>query len=341
MRLLLNLFLPINRDQELPRNNGSCPMSKLKNITSSKEFGMFLALSGLFIFCSLFLNNFLTGANIQNLSRQVALLTILAVGEAFVIISAGIDLSVGSMIAFTGVLTAVFYAEYHISLILVIPLVLIISVFFGVYHGFLITRLKVPPFVATLGTLGIAKGLALVITEAQPKPVLSPFLNSLGNGKFLGLFIPVYIAVIVVIVAAVLMKYSLFGRYLYSIGSNYEAARLSGVKVRLVQTGAYMAAAFLAGLTGIIYAGYLREGSPRTGGAYELYAIAAVVIGGCSLNGGEGKILGVVIGAAVMQIIQNALGLSDISSFWQDAVVGAVVVGAVVLDYFRRRKFMP
>ena len=314
---------------------------KLKNITSSKEFGMFLALFGFFIFCSIFLDNFLTGANIQNLSRQIALLTILAVGEAFVIISAGIDLSVGSMIAFTGVLTAVFFADNHLSLILVIPLVLIISVSIGVYHDFLITRLKVPPFVATLGTLGIAKGLALVLTEAQPRPVLSPFLNFLGNGKVFGIFIPVYIAFFVVIAAILVMKYSLFGRYLYSIGSNYEATRLSGVKVKLVQTGAYMVSAFLAGVTGIIYAGYLREGSPRTGGAYELYAIAAVVIGGCSLNGGEGKILGVLIGAAIMQIIQNALGLSDISSFWQDAVVGAVVVGAVVLDYFRRRKFTP
>ena len=311
---------------------------KTKEITGTKEFGMFLSFLILFIFCSVFLDNFITGANIQNLSRQVALLTILAVGEAFVVITAGIDLSVGSMIAFTGVLTAVFFSQFNIPLYFSIPMVLSISLFIGYYHGFLITRFKVPPFVATLGTLGIAKGLALVITEAQPKPVLSSFLNFLGNGKFLGLFIPVYIALIVVVISILVMKYSLFGRYVYSIGSNYEASKLSGVKVRRVQIKAYMISALLAGITGILYAGYLREGSPRTGGAYELYAIAAVVIGGCSLMGGEGKIIGVVIGAAIMQLIQNALGLSDISSFWQDAVVGAVVVGAVVLDYIRQRR---
>ncbi|MFC1725087.1 ABC transporter permease [candidate division KSB1 bacterium] len=312
--------------------------SKAKDITGTKEFGMFLAFLILFIFCSVFLNNFITGSNLQNLSRQIALLTILAVGEAFVVITAGIDLSVGSMIALTGVLTAIFFSQFHIPLILAIPMVMIISLLVGYYHGLLITRFKVPPFVATLGTLGIAKGLALVITEAQPKPVLSSFLNFLGNGKFLGLFIPVYIALIVIVVSILIMKYSLFGRYVYSIGSNYEASRLSGVKVRRVQITAYMISALLAGVTGILYAGYLREGSPRTGGAYELYAIAAVVIGGCSLMGGEGKIIGVVIGASIMQLIQNALGLSDISSFWQDAVVGAVVVGAVVLDSIRQKR---
>jgi len=312
--------------------------SGLKKIADSKEFGMFVAFLLLFIFCSVFINNFLKSTNIQNLSRQVALLSILACGEAFVVITAGIDLSVGSMIAFTGVLTAVFFSDFNFPLILVIPLVLLISVFTGLYHGFLITRFRVPPFVATLGTLGIAKGLSMVITEAQPKPILNEFLYFLGNSKFLGMFMPVYIAIFVLIISTCIMKFTLLGRYIYSIGSNYEAARLSGVNVKGVQTAAYMISSFLAGLTGILYASYLREGSPRTGGSYELYAIAAVVIGGCSLMGGEGKIIGVVIGAAIMQVIQNALGLSDISSFWQDAVVGTVVVLAVILDSFRQKR---
>jgi ribose transport system permease protein len=297
---------------------------------------------------------FVKPANLAVIMRFIATFGMLAIGEVLVIITGGIDLSVGSMLAFTGVITAWMMLKGigNIPPIGVAPAILITLItgaLVGIWHGAFVTKLKIPPFIITLGTYLIARGLAANITRGYPQVFDSghPFLI-LGQGDLAallglhgwGLFGAIPISFVILLVIAVIvfiiLNHTPLGYRIYAVGGNIEAARLSGVNVDRVRIFCYATSGFLAALTGVILASRLGQGTPVVGSAYELWAIAAAVIGGTSLMGGEGTVIGAILGAAIMGVMQNGMVVLNISSYIQDVILGTVLVIAVVYDTVRR-----
>jgi len=241
------------------------------------------------------------------------------------------------LVALTGVLVALFMKN-GIDMYISILLVLLFSSTIGLWHGFFVTKLNVPPFIITLGTLTAARGLASVITKGWPIIGLPEKFFFIGQGEILGIPFPLIILIFFTLLSFFITKYTVLGRNLYAIGGNIEAARLSGIDVDKIRIYTYIFGSFLAGVTGIIIASRLSQGQAGVGGGYELSAIAAAVIGGTSLSGGEGTILGTIIGATIMSVIYNGLILLEISSYWHDVVMGLVIVTAVTLDIWRKKK---
>ncbi len=302
-----------------------------------RELNILIALIVLSVFITVMNPKFITPFNLQVVARQIAIYGLLAIGETLIIIGGGIDLSVGSLVALTGVLVALFMKN-GIDMIIAIILVLIISSLIGLWHGFFVTKLNVPPFIITLGTLTAARGFASVITKGWPIIGLPEKFFFIGQGYIWGIPFPTLIFIAFALLAFFITKYTVLGRNLYAVGGNIEAARLSGVDVDKVRIFTYVFSSFLAGITGIIIASRLSQGQAGVGGGYELSAIAAAVIGGTSLSGGEGTILGTVIGASIMSVIHNGLILLEISSYWHDVVMGLVIVTAVTIDIWRKKK---
>lgn len=302
-----------------------------------RELNILLALFILCAFITIMNPKFITPFNLQVVVRQIAIYGLLAIGETLIIIGGGIDLSVGSLVALTGVLVALFMKN-GIDMIIAIILVLLISCMIGLWHGFFVTKLNVPPFIITLGTLTAARGLASVITKGWPIIGLPEKFFFIGQGYLWGIPFPTILLIIFAILAFFITKYTVLGRNLYAVGGNIEAAKLSGIDVDKVRIFTYVFGSFLAGITGIIIASRLSQGQAGVGGGYELSAIAAAVIGGTSLSGGEGTILGTIIGASIMSVIYNGLILLEISSYWHDVVMGLVIVTAVTIDIWRKRK---
>lgn len=283
-------------------------------------------------------------ANLAVIMRFVATFGILGIGEILVIITGGIDLSVGSMTALTGVLVAwlIINGAFGIASFGVIPaiiLVLLFSAAVGLWHGFFVTKVGVPPFIITLGTWLIARGLAAYLTRGYPIvfPFEHPFLV-LGQGEFRSIPVMFMVLIAVALVVSFILNLTTLGRHIYAVGGNREAARVSGVKVDAVRMFSYAACSVMAGITGITLASRLGQGTPVVGTAYELWAIAACVIGGTSLFGGEGTVLGAVVGAAIMGVMQNGMVLMNTSSYVQDVILGIVLVIAVTYDTLRRRR---
>jgi ribose transport system permease protein len=316
-----------------------------------REAGVFIALLVLSLTIGLYLHfvrhqdTFLTPGNLQNLSRQIALLGVFALGEAIVIIAGGIDLSVGSVIGFSGMLCARMFADWHWPLAAAIFAALVASLAIGFLHAALIHHLRVPPFIVTLGSLSILRSVAQLMSNAMPIPTVGEGLNSSGldflvSGRLLGVPVSVCLLLILVLALELMMRRSRTGRYLYSIGSNEEAARLSGVGIFRTKAVAYGLSALLAGLAGVLYVGYNGQGDPRSGFGYELNAIAAAVVGGCSLQGGQGTLLGAILGAAILNVILNGINLiiQKNASLWEGTIVGSVVVLAVLLNVVGRRR---
>ncbi|MDH7482215.1 MAG: ABC transporter permease [Armatimonadota bacterium] len=300
-----------------------------------KILGMILLLVALCIAIYLVNPRFITPVNLQNLTRQIALLSIFAIGEGIVILSGGIDLSVGSIIAFTGLLVAYLVTTLGVPPALATTFVLALCVIIGFAHGMLVTKLKLQPFIVTLCTMLIFRGLARRLTEDDTRGFGNQFesFRMLGEGALWGIPVPVIILITVAVIAHFFMRYTVYGRYLYAIGRNPNAARYAGVKVDRMQTASYLVCALLSGVAGILYATYTNSVQPATTGqAYELYAIAAAVLGGCSMRGGEGTILGIIVGASIMRVMYNGIILVGISTFWEFAVIGTVILIGVVAD---------
>lgn len=287
---------------------------------------------------------FLKPVNLAIIMRFVATFGLLAVGELLVIIVGGIDLSVGSMTALTGVLVATLMLKgvgpvASFPMLVAILIALAFSALIGTWHGVCITKLHVPPFIITLGTWLMARGLAAFITRGYPivYPSGTPFLV-LGQKEFFQIPIMFIILVLVALLAAFILGSTTLGRHIYAVGGNIEAARVSGVNVDRVRLFCYASSGVLGGLVGVLLASRLGQGTPTVGSAYELWAIAATVIGGTSLFGGEGTVLGVIIGAAIMGVMVNGMVLVNLSSYLQDVVLGVVLVIAVTYDTWRRRR---
>lgn len=295
--------------------------------------------------------NFATPTNITNVLRQITYNTILAVGQTFVIITAGIDLSVGSVVALSGVVMAIFANAMPFGGFPLIVATLIVGIAVGAAAGFVnsvpVVRLNLPPFITTLAMLQIARGLAYKIAHGRPIPVNSDAFNGMGIGYVgsgllapLGLpGIPVAVLwmIAIVVLFAILLGRTRFGRYVYALGGNEEAARLAGVNVARVKTMVYVLSGSCAAIAGLLLMARFASGSPQTGEGFELNSIAAAVVGGTSLMGGRGLIAGTFVGALLIGVLNNVMNLLNIESYTQEIVLGGVILLAVILDELRKR----
>jgi ribose transport system permease protein len=313
-----------------------------------KRFQSIIALLLLCIFLSLFTDKFFTASNGLNVLRQVAVNVCIATGMTLIILTGGIDLSVGSVLALCGAITAGLLkngmqfvsADLFVGFTVLgaILAAVIVGAAIGFFNGLTIAKFKVPPFVATLAMLTIARGFTMLYTGGHPISNLGSSFANIGTGSWLGLPVPVWIALAVVLLAIFVTQKTRLGRYIYAIGGNETAARLSGIAISRVKMMVYAIGGGLAAIGGVIVTSRLDSAQPNAGIGYELDAIAAVVIGGTSLNGGKGTITGTVIGAVIIGVLNNGLVLMNVSPFWQQVVKGAVILLAVVLDKFGDKK---
>ncbi len=307
--------------------------------SAKKELTMLGVLLALFVGTAILNPNFLGADNLSNNVRHIALISLFALGEAIVIIAGGIDLSVGSLICIAAVTTSYLTMFLGFGIGAAALLALLVSLVIGVAQGALIAWLGVQPFVVTLGSMLLLRGAAEVLTGGTDVGFQGKFpgFRALGEGSALGLPMPFWFALGALLLTAFLMHKTLFGRYCYAIGSNAEAARLSGVPVSWVRLITFVLSAFLCGVSGLLYVAYLPTATPSLGSAYELHAVAAAVLGGCSLQGGRGSVFGVVIGAGILQLTFNAVNLVG-KSLWQNVVAGGVILAAVIVDRVLEKK---
>jgi ribose transport system permease protein len=291
---------------------------------------------------------FLLKENLRNVANQIAVIAMVAVGMTMVIITGGIDLSVGSLIALAAVSVAGMIggmggsgAGTGAMLVAGLAAVLLCGLF-GLFSGFTITRFRVPPFIATLGMMQVASGLAYILSKGKPIYRVPESFVVLGRSADPLLGIPYAVIVMAALFAAahLLMSRTTLGRYVYAVGGNEEAARLAGVRVGGVLVFVYAVSGMLAGFGGVVMASQLKSGAPTYGVMYELYVIAAVVVGGTSLSGGEGKILGTLIGAFIIAVIQNGMNLTNVESYTQKVVLGLVILGAVLIDRLKQQGWL-
>jgi ribose transport system permease protein len=304
-----------------------------------KELGIFVLLVALCAIVSIKNPSFLTAANLQNTGRLIGAFGIFSLGLGLVIITGGIELSVGSMMALLGVLLSIMLTEWHLGALPAVLLCLMIVMGLGLLHGMLVTRVKVQPFIVTLCGLLLYRGLARFISEDETKGFGSAegfeSLRFLASGNLLGIPMPFVLLIVISALMWVFLHRSVFGRYLFASGRNEEAARYSGINTNLVIASAYIISAALTAISGIIFAFYTNSISPAShGNFYELYGIAAAVLGGCSLRGGEGSVIGILIGTALLQVLQNLVNLLNIPSSLNFAVMGAVILIGVLADQF-------
>jgi len=312
-------------------------------VNNLEKFLPYVVLIVLIIVFTITANNFFTLRNILSLMLQTSTVTLMGIGVTFTIITAGIDLSIGSLVALTGTV-AVMVAIAGVPIWLSWIIGMLTGAFCGLLNGLMVTKLKLPPFIATLGMMLVARGVALTITNAAAYPAPEGF-GDLGNGtilgtgaKFPGIPYPVIIMVAVAFLFHFILSKTRTGRYTYAIGSNEEAARLSGIKINQVKNIAYIISGLLAGLVGIILASRMVTSQPNSASGYELNAIAAAVIGGTSLMGGVGTVGGTVIGSFIIGTLTVGLTMSGANYYVQQIVIGLVVIGAVTFDQFRGRK---
>lgn len=286
--------------------------------------------------------NFLTIHNIFNVLRQVSINALIAFGMTFIILTGGIDLSVGSMLALTGAVTAGFLAG-GMDPIFAMSLGLLLGAVLGAINGIIIAKGKVAPFIATLATMTIYRGLTLVYTEGKPISGLGDSLSFqlLGKGYFFGIPVPIVTMILAFAVLYFILKKTTFGRRVYAVGGNEEAAKLSGINADRIKIYVYALTGFLSALAALILTSRLNSAQPTAGNMFELDAIAAVVLGGTSLTGGRGWIVGTVIGALIIGVLNNGLNLIGVSSFFQQVVKGAVILVAVLLDRKKKHKELP
>tara|TARA_B100000945_G_C20285474_1_gene550785 strand:- start:15 stop:941 length:927 start_codon:yes stop_codon:yes gene_type:complete len=287
--------------------------------------------------------NFFSAFSIRSVLRDTAIWSLFALGQAVVIISGGIDLSVGSLVCFLGVLTVVFsQSDLALPFPLVMLLIMLIAASIGVFHGLLICKLDLQPFLVTLCSLLTFRGLARVITQDRTmsfNPAELPILRELGAGIWWGIPVPVFVLVGVLVPLGLFMHFTVSGRYLFAIGSNIEAARFSGVRVNLLRTCAYALCSILAALAAILEAGDVGSIPPSSAGlAYEMYGITGAVLGGCALRGGQGSLIGVVLGMGILRVIKSSIVFLGINTYWTFAVTGIVLLAAVIIDSTIRRR---
>ncbi|HKB10924.1 MAG TPA: hypothetical protein VKD69_09720 [Vicinamibacterales bacterium] len=303
----------------------------------ARQFGTLIGLVTLCLVLWILTPYFLTISNLLNVAEQTSINAIVAVGMTFVILSGGIDLSVGSIVALSGVVLGLALRGGHL-LAVALALSLATGAACGAVNGLLVSLGGLPPFIVTLGTMSIARGAALLVTEGRPVSGFEASFRVLATGRAGFVPAPVVATALVYLVAQLVLTRTTFGRYVYAIGGNEEATRLSGVAVRFHKTMIYVVSGVTSAIAAVILTARLNSAQPIAGMMYELDAIAATVIGGTSLMGGEGTLAGTLVGALIMGVLRNGLNLLGVSSFLQQIVIGAVIVVAVLLDTVLKRK---
>lgn len=336
----------VEMKQTITGSTGNFSLSRL-----AQNYGIFLIF---IIICIIFAfwtkGVFFQGENIVNVLRQISINAIIATGMTFVIITGGIDLSVGSIVALVGVFTAQLLLKFHgvgvpiwLNIILSCLGGMVLGAASGAFTGFTVTRFRVPPFISTLAIMTAARGVAFMICNGRPVWNLPLLFNYVGRGYILeSIFkkwfpVPVLIMAIVMVLAYIILTRTTTGRYIYAIGGNEEASRLSGINVWGIKTFVYVFSGVTAALGGIILTSRLASGQPNAGQSFELYAIAATVVGGTSLAGGQGTIPGTLIGALIMGVLNNGMNLAGVESYSQNVIIGAIILGAVLLDQMRKK----
>ncbi|WEV69232.1 ABC transporter permease [Bifidobacterium sp. ESL0775] len=319
---------------EKTKGNGSHAWDVVKRFAARNG-----ALIGLIILCvvlAIATPAFLTPSNLLNVGIQAATVAILAFGQTFVIVAAGIDLSVGAVAALSSMLVAYTGASMGLPGWLTIIVGLIAGAVFGGLSGLANAYLKLPSFIATLAMMSVARGLTLVISDGRPIST-SGMVNFFGS-DILGIPVPIIMMVIMAIIASVILNYTSMGRSMYAVGGNMEASRLSGISVHKTQITVFILSGIFAAVAGLVIAGRLNSAQPQAADGYEMDAIASVVIGGASLSGGKGRVSGTFVGAILLAVIRNGLNILNVSSFWQKVVIGLVIAFAVSFDTLRRKE---
>ncbi|WP_122790485.1 ABC transporter permease [Intestinibacillus sp. Marseille-P6563] len=311
-------------------------MKKLSIKSMSNTIVVLAALVVLCIALSLASPYFATKNNLINIVLQAAINATLACGMTFVILTGGIDLSVGSIVAFAGILLGVML-KAEIPLAMALLGCVLIGGICGLVNGLLVTRINLPPFISTLGMMSIARGGALYIADGRAISGFSGKLNYIGSGTILGIPVMILIMALTFLIGLFVLKFTRAGRYIYAIGGNVEATRLSGINTNRYTTLVYVICGLTAGLAAVLLTSRLDSAQPVAGEGYELDAIAATVIGGTSLSGGEGKLSGTIIGALIIAVLNNGLNLLNVSSYIQQIVIGLVIILAVTFDRIRSK----
>lgn len=297
-----------------------------------KDYGIVIVLVALIVFFSSTTTAFLRTANLLNVARQVAMLGISAVGMTFVILTGGIDLSVGSLMSLLNIVGALLLVEAGVHPALAVTVALVLALFLGALSGFIITRLRIPPLITTLAMMTSLRGFSYVLSGGLPVWGFPESFRVLGQG-YIGIIpIPVVIMVVVFIIGWVFLNRTSLGTYIYGIGGNEEASRLSGIDVRNVKVMVYALSSFLTGIASMIMLSRLNTGQPVVGTMFELQVITAVVLGGISIMGGEGKLLGVLVGVLIIGVLNNGMIIMNIDEYYQRVASGIVLLAAVTLD---------
>lgn len=314
--------------------------------TIFNKYGIFLVFIAMLIVASILSPAFLSKTNLINVVRQMSVVGLIALGVTGVIVSAGIDLSSGSVVGLSAVVaaslsqlpgySAAFYKGLQVPLFVAILAACGVGALVGLINGSLVAKTRIPPFIATLGTLTAIRGAALLYTSGRPISDLTDGYNFIGQGDLFGVPVPILLLVLMALVTHVLYSQTKFGKYVYAIGGNEQAARVSGINVGKYKMLMYVYAGFLAGLAGLVVSARIGSGQPGLGQGYELDAIAAAVIGGASLSaGGIGTVAGTIVGALIIGVLNNILDLTNVSAYWQQIIKGCIIVGAVILDQLK------
>lgn len=303
----------------------------LKSALFLDKFRVLIIFILLLFIASMVSDVFFTLTNLMNVFRQVSIVGIIAVGMTLVILTGGIDLSVGSVMAVTGAVAAGILTA-GLPLPAVIILTLLAGLLIGAFNGVVIAKGNVPPFIATLAMMVIARGVTLVITGGSPTVISDAAYRFIGSGRILGIPFPVILMLFILAVMYWVLKNTTFGRNIYAVGGNEEAARLSGINVTKIKVSVYALTGMFAAVSALIYTSRLMSAQPNAGQMLELDAIAAVIIGGTRLTGGKGGVIGTLIGALIMGVLDNILNLANVSPFYQDIAKGLVILAAVLLD---------
>lgn len=305
-----------------------------------KKYGPLFILAGLIVIMAIASPYFLTADNLETVAKQTAVIGVLTIGELLVIITGGIDLTVGAVLAFSMVISALML-KAGVPLVVCILAALAIGAAVGYLNGFIVTKMKLPPFIATLGMTGVLRGAALIITDGLPVSSLPESINWFGNGTVLFISVPILILAVLAIIFQIVLSKTIFGRQIYALGSNTEATRLAGINVGSRTRCIYLLSGMLAAVAGILLMGRLSAGQPTAATGYESNAIAASVIGGASMLGGVGTVWGAIVGAFIMSILTNGFTLLHVNTFFQQSAIGFILIMAVYLDILQRSSGSP
>lgn len=295
------------------------------------KYRVLIIFLALIVIASLLSDAFFTTSNLLNVLRQVSIVAIISVGMTLVILTAGIDLSVGSVMAFTGAIAAGVITS-GVAFPIAIVICMVVGLLLGTANGLIVAIGGVPSFIATLAVMVIARGMTLVYTQGNPIVISDPGFRFVGGGSIAGIPFPILLMVVIFIIMYWVLKHTTFGRYIYAIGGNEEATRLAGIPVKRVKIAVYALAGLFSSISALIYTSRLMSAQPNAGAGIELDAIAAVIIGGTRLTGGKGGVTGTLIGALIMGVLDNMLNLMNVSPFYQDIAKGIVILVAVLVD---------